>query len=119
MFSGDARNKFQVDKEGLSKLTVEQLAKGMQSRPGNEIAGLEGRAELLIRLGGALQKQRIFFGDEGRPGNMVGEYFPSPLFLMVGQLTDDAFAQTTSCRIPPHRRHQRPSSSCPSSGTSS
>lgn len=74
MFSGHARNKFQVDKEGLSKLTVEQLAKGLQSRPGNEVAGLEGRAELLIRLGGALQKQRIFFGDEGRPGNMVGEY---------------------------------------------
>ncbi|KAK8067341.1 urg3 [Apiospora hydei] len=73
MFSGDARNKFQVDKEGLSQLTVEQLAKGLQIRPGNEIAGLDGRAELLIRLGTALQKQRIFFGDEGRPGNMVGE----------------------------------------------
>ncbi|KAK8110123.1 uncharacterized protein PG998_006580 [Apiospora kogelbergensis] len=78
MFSGDARNKFQVDKEGLSKLTVEQLAKGMQSRPGNEIAGLEGRAELLIRLGGALQKQRIFFGDEGRPGNMVDYLLSHP-----------------------------------------
>ncbi|KAK8048048.1 hypothetical protein PG996_016112 [Apiospora saccharicola] len=78
MFSGDARNKFQVDKEGLSKLTVEQLAKGLQSRPGNEVAGLEGRAELLIRLGGALQKQRIFFGDEGRPGNMVDYLLSHP-----------------------------------------
>ncbi|KAK6835181.1 hypothetical protein PG987_009875 [Apiospora arundinis] len=51
---------------------------GMQSRPGNEIAGLEGRAELLIRLGGALQKQRIFFGDEGRPGNMVDYLLSHP-----------------------------------------
>ncbi|KAK7965785.1 uncharacterized protein PG986_000062 [Apiospora aurea] len=78
LFSGDARNKFQVDKEGLSRLTVEQLAKGLQHRPGNEIAGLEGRAELLIRLGTALQKQRIFFGDEGRPGNMVDYLLSHP-----------------------------------------
>ncbi|KAK8041586.1 hypothetical protein PG994_014593 [Apiospora phragmitis] len=67
-----------VDKEGLSKLKVEQLAKGLQSRPGNEIAGLECRAELLTRLSTALQKQRIFFGDEGRPGNMVDYLLSHP-----------------------------------------
>lgn len=50
-----------------------QLAKGMQSGPGNELAGVEGRAELLIKLGDALDQKRDFFGDNGRPGNMIGE----------------------------------------------
>lgn len=60
-----------MDKGGLRNLTVEQLAKGMQSQPGNEIAGLEGRANLLIRLGDALEKAD-YFGDDGRPGCMIG-----------------------------------------------
>ena len=72
MFSGDKRNKFQVDKEGLKGLTVEKLAQGLQSKPGNEMAGLEGRAQLLIRLGQALEEKREFFGESGRPGNMLG-----------------------------------------------
>ncbi|KAI0158002.1 DUF1688-domain-containing protein [Hypoxylon sp. FL1284] len=78
LFSGDPSNKFQVDKDGLRKLTVEQLAKGMQSRPGNDVAGLEGRAQLLIRLGGALASKPDFFGDEGRPGNMIDYLLAHP-----------------------------------------
>lgn len=70
LFSSSPSNKFQVDKGGLRNLTVEQLAKGMQSQPGNEIAGLEGRANLLIRLGDALEKAD-YFGDDGRPGCMI------------------------------------------------
>ncbi|KAI6081822.1 DUF1688-domain-containing protein [Hypoxylon rubiginosum] len=78
LFSGNPTNKFQVDKDGLRKLTVEQLEKGMQSRPGNEIAGLEGRAQLLIRLGGALASKTDFFGDDGRPGNMIDYLLAHP-----------------------------------------
>ncbi|XXH00969.1 hypothetical protein Hte_007320 [Hypoxylon texense] len=78
LFSGNPANKFQVDKEGLKKLTVEQLAKGMQSRPGNEIAGLEGRAQLLIRLSSALASKTDFFGDDGRPGNMIDYLLAHP-----------------------------------------
>lgn len=74
LFSGDSSNKFQVDKNGLRNLTVAQLAKGMQSGPGNEMAGIEGRAELLIKLGDALDQKREFFGDDGRPGNMICEF---------------------------------------------
>ncbi|KAH8890189.1 DUF1688-domain-containing protein [Thozetella sp. PMI_491] len=71
LFSGNKNNKFQVDKEGLSTLTVEKLAQALQSRPGNEMAGLEGRAQLLIRLGQALEEKKEFFGEAGRPGNML------------------------------------------------
>lgn len=55
------------------------MAKGLQSRPGNEIAGLEGRTELLVRLAGALDEKKEFFGESGRPGNMLGEYH-NPFF---------------------------------------
>jgi len=73
LFSGNRNNKYQVDKEGLQQLTVEKLASGLQSRPGNEMAGLEGRAQLLIRLGHALHEKIEFFGEDGRPGNMLGK----------------------------------------------
>ncbi|KAI0401993.1 hypothetical protein F4802DRAFT_392670 [Xylaria palmicola] len=78
LFSGNPSNKYQVDKDGLRKLTVEQLAKGLQSRPGNEVAGLEGRAQLLIRLGDALAEKRDFFGDAGRPGDMIDYLLAHP-----------------------------------------
>lgn len=72
LFSGSKDNKHQVDKEGLQQLTVEDLAQGLQSQPGNEMAGLEGRAQLLIRLGRALDQNKEFFGEDGRPGNILG-----------------------------------------------
>ncbi|KAK3685190.1 hypothetical protein B0T22DRAFT_212812 [Podospora appendiculata] len=78
MFSGDKNNKYQVDKEGLQSLTVEKLAQGLQSKPGNEMAGLEGRAQLLIRLGQALDEKREFFGEAGRPGNMLVHILSHP-----------------------------------------
>ncbi|GAW19449.1 hypothetical protein ANO14919_089360 [Xylariales sp. No.14919] len=78
LFSGNPSNKYQVDKDGLRKLTVDQLAKGLQSRPGNEVAGLEGRAQLLIRLGDALAQKGDFFGEDGRPGNMIDYLLDHP-----------------------------------------
>jgi len=68
----------QVDKDGLRKLTVEALGAGLQSRPGNTIAGLEGRANLLIRLADALQGSKDFFGEDGRPGNLVDYLLAHP-----------------------------------------
>jgi hypothetical protein len=73
VFSGDPSNKMRVDKDGLRNLTVQKMAEGLQSRPGNEIAGLEGRAQLLLRLADALNEKRDYFGSEGRPGNMIGK----------------------------------------------
>ena len=72
LFSGDPANKARVDSEGLKNLTVEKLAAGLQSGPGNEVAGLEGRTQLLIRLADALESSTEFFGKDARPGNMIG-----------------------------------------------
>ncbi|RCI11369.1 hypothetical protein L249_7661 [Ophiocordyceps polyrhachis-furcata BCC 54312] len=83
LFSGNPDNKTQVDKVGLRSLTVEKLGAGLQSRPGNELAGLEGRTALLIRLADALDEKKDLFGIDGRPGNMIGSpfsrFFPSGL----------------------------------------
>lgn len=73
LFSSNAGNKYQVDKGGLEKLTLEKLQVGLQSRPDNELAGLEGRTELLIRLSSALAANADYFGADGRPGNMIGK----------------------------------------------
>lgn len=71
-FSSDPMEPCQVDGAGLKKITVDVLAKGMQHSEQNPLAGLEGRAGLLIRLSGALNNQD-FFGVDARPGNMLGK----------------------------------------------
>ncbi|ROW15856.1 hypothetical protein VPNG_02595 [Cytospora leucostoma] len=78
VFSGDKANKFQVDKEGLRSLTVDKMAKGLQSREGNELAGLEGRTQLLVKLADALESNKEFFGYDGRPGNMLDYLLAHP-----------------------------------------
>lgn len=79
LFSGmPAVNKLQVDMNGLRALTVGDLAKGLQSGPGNTVAGLEGRASLLIRLGHTLAANPEVFGKDGRPGNMVDYLLAHP-----------------------------------------
>lgn len=50
------------------------MAKGLQSRAGNEMAGLEGRTQLLVRLADALDTSSEFFGQNGRPGNLLGRF---------------------------------------------
>jgi hypothetical protein len=73
-FSSDPSQPFQVNATGLERITIETLAKGMQVSQSNPMAGLEGRAGLLIRLSEALSNQDIFSTD-GRPGNMIGESY--------------------------------------------
>jgi hypothetical protein len=71
-FSSNECQPFQVDAAGLKRITVESLAMRLQVTKSNPMAGLEGRAGLLIRLSEALSNQEIF-GQDGRPGNMIGE----------------------------------------------
>ncbi|TWU70550.1 hypothetical protein ED733_000975 [Metarhizium rileyi] len=78
LFSGKTSNKFQVDKDGLKALTVEKLRDGLQSHPRNELAGLEGRTELLIRLADALGDNVEYFGADGRSGNMIDHLLSHP-----------------------------------------
>lgn len=72
-FSSDPEEPCQVDSAGLKKITVDVLAKGMQHSEQNQLAGLEGRAGLLIRLSDALSNNPDFFGDNARPGNLLGK----------------------------------------------
>lgn len=72
LFSSDPTEPCQVDGAGLKKVTAEVLAKGMQHSEQNPLAGIEGRAGLLIRLSEALNNQD-FFGVDARPGNMLGK----------------------------------------------
>ena len=70
-FSSDPSVPCQVDSLGLKRLSLQQLANALQVSDGNPIAGLEGRAGLLSRLGDALKNAELF-GAEGRPGHMLG-----------------------------------------------
>ncbi|WVW80139.1 hypothetical protein I302_102114 [Kwoniella bestiolae CBS 10118] len=75
LFSSDGQNKFQVDSKGLKNLTPDILARYLQVSENNPMAGLEGRCNLLIKLGDALEKRPDICKD-GRPGDIL-TYFSS------------------------------------------
>jgi len=78
MFSSDAANPHQCDALALEKLTADQLGKGMQVSDANPMSGLDGRAALLTRLGGALRSRQDMFGKNARPGNMIDYLISHP-----------------------------------------
>jgi hypothetical protein len=71
-FSSDPELPLQADAEGLEGLTVHKLAQGFQVSQANPLLGLEGRVELLQRLGQSLYAlPRLFENFDLRPGNLV------------------------------------------------
>ena len=72
LFSSNPDQPHQVDARALKNLSLEALTRGFQSTETNQLAGLEGRAGVLSRLGDALTNQK-FFGTDSRPGNMLGK----------------------------------------------
>lgn len=73
MFSNDLDQPYQVNALALKKLTVEMIKHALQVTDSNPIDGLEGRADVLIKLGncvGSRVKSRLF-GDKSRPGGVV------------------------------------------------
>ncbi|OBT49901.1 hypothetical protein VE04_09719 [Pseudogymnoascus sp. 24MN13] len=77
MFSSDPDQPFRVDSDGLRRLTVDTMGKGLQVTAQNPITGLDGRANLLIRLSKALEN-RQYFGDDSRPGNIIDYLISHP-----------------------------------------
>ncbi|MCK6451383.1 MAG: URC4/urg3 family protein [Alphaproteobacteria bacterium] len=71
VFSSDSRHCLRVDADALQALTEARLAEGFQVRPDNPLVGLDSRAELLRRLGTALQARPDIFGAPARPGGLV------------------------------------------------
>ncbi len=71
-FSSDPGDPLRADADKLSHFTAAQLAAGFQARDGNPLAGLEGRAALLARLGNALKAAPDVFAisDSARPGGL-------------------------------------------------
>lgn len=74
LFSSDEAQPFRVDKGGLQDLSLDTMESALQVSNTNPIEGLEGRTNLLLRLSQALSNTK-FFGEDGRPGNMLGAYF--------------------------------------------
>lgn len=71
-FSSDLKQPYQADVEGLKALTLEKIALEFQVDDGNFLIGLEGRLQLLQKLGEILEENPKFFGSEPpRPGNLV------------------------------------------------
>ncbi|WP_158168776.1 URC4/urg3 family protein [Mycolicibacterium smegmatis] len=54
LFSSDPHDPLRVDAAGLARLDTHALGRAFQVGPGNPLVGLDGRVELLHRLGGAL-----------------------------------------------------------------
>jgi hypothetical protein len=83
-FSSDPERPLQADAQGLQGLTVAKLAQGFQVNQANPLLGLDGRVELLQRLGQSLHSLPQLFGTENlRPGNLVNYLLKG---LKVGEL---------------------------------
>jgi len=70
LFSSDAADPLRVDAAALRGLTEERLASAFQVGPTNPLIGLDGRVQLLRRLGGVLAASPETFGRHGRPGGL-------------------------------------------------
>lgn len=72
LFSADARDPLRADAERLATLTAGELARGFQAAPANPLAGLDGRAALLGRLGRAMRDNPDVFAihDAARAGGL-------------------------------------------------
>jgi Protein of unknown function (DUF1688) len=66
-FSGDAHDPLRVDADKLADLSVAALELGFQVSAENPLVGLEGRADLLRRLGRLVAERPQVFGSNDRP----------------------------------------------------
>lgn len=76
MFSSDPGVPLRVDAAGLLNLTSDRLAEAFQVAPDNPLVGIDGRVELMHRLGDALTAQPETFGPLGRPGGLLDRLLP-------------------------------------------
>ncbi len=65
LFSSDPRDPLRADATRLATLTSDDLAKGFRADAGNPLAGLDGRAALLARLGRAMLVNPKVFAEHG------------------------------------------------------
>jgi hypothetical protein len=70
LFSAHPAEPWRADAAALSRITPEALAGAFQHAAGNELAGIEGRAALLRRVGEVCAAYPAAFGTTARPGNL-------------------------------------------------
>ncbi len=70
LFSADPTQPWRADATALAALEPEALAQAMQHGDGNTLAGFEGRADLLRRLGEVARDNPAMFGRPARLGNL-------------------------------------------------
>ncbi|MAU80385.1 MULTISPECIES: URC4/urg3 family protein [Gordonia] len=78
VFSADPDQPLRVDATRLSELTVAGLAAAFQADETNPLVGVDGRVELLRRLGTALTAHPDVFGEHPRPGHLYDALVSSP-----------------------------------------
>ena len=71
-FSATPGDPLRADAGALAAIAPATLAKLFQADDGNPLVGLEGRAALLRRLGGALASKTRVFSTQRRPGALFG-----------------------------------------------
>jgi hypothetical protein len=71
-FSANPRNPLRVDADVLANLSVADLKRGLQVSETNPLVGLEGRVDLVRRLGALVASRPDVFGrhDTPRPGGL-------------------------------------------------
>jgi hypothetical protein len=76
LFSDDADHPWRTDAAALAAVTPAALGHAFQHEAGNELAGLDGRATLLRRLGAVMRGNRAMFGGEARLGRLYDYWLP-------------------------------------------
>jgi hypothetical protein len=70
LFSSDPAEPLRADAAGLRAVDSGALGAAFQAGPANPLVGLEGRVQILRRLGGVLAAAPDTFGADGRPGGL-------------------------------------------------
>ena len=91
VFSASAYSPLRIDADAIAQLPLERLQSGFQGGRDNPLLGLEGRTDLLHRLGRLVASRPQVFGrhDAPRPGGLfdhiagkaIGGAIPAPLVL--------------------------------------
>jgi hypothetical protein len=92
LFSSDPGQPKQADAQGLKAVDIGQLSEAFQANSANPLVGLDGRVELLHRLGDALAANPDVFGSPGRPGGLFDALSASPTAHDILSVILTAFA---------------------------
>jgi hypothetical protein len=79
LFSGSTQSPYRADADGLDRLDATTLAAAFQVSAHNPMVGLEGRADLLGRLGSAMRATPRLFGSAEAGGPRLGRLFDAVL----------------------------------------